>query len=125
MDFRIPRVLILLILDTEGGWVGASAHNTNGTDDLGPMQVNTSWLPTFARFGITRDLLQNHACVNVYAGSWILATLLKEHLSLVDVIAFYHSPTPKHQAEYLTQVRKHLVKRLDQFEVEPRLAKTP
>ena len=115
-DFKVPRVLILLILDTEGGWVGAEAHNKNGTSDFGPMQVNSSWLPTLAKFGITRDLLQNHACTNIYTGTWILASLMKANKDFAEVIALYHSPTPKYQAEYLGEVRKHLVQRLNEIE---------
>ncbi|MEO7326566.1 MAG: lytic transglycosylase domain-containing protein [Dokdonella sp.] len=122
-DFKVPRVVILLILDTEGGWVGAEARNKNGTSDFGPMQVNSSWLPTLAKFGITRDLLQNHACTNIYTGTWILASLMKANKDLADVIALYHSPTPKYQAQYLGEVRKHLMKRLVDFESRQRLAK--
>lgn len=119
-DFRVPRVVILLILDAEAGWVGAASPNTNGSYDYGPMQVNSSWLPTFARFGITRDMLQNHACTNIYAGTWLLSKLMAEHTQIVDVIANYHSPTLKYQLQYLDLVRGKLVKRLIQMEQDKR-----
>jgi len=111
-DFGVSKLLILLILDVEGGWVGASMRNTNGTYDYGPMQINSSWLPKLARFGITADLLQHHACTNIYTGTWLLAKLSREHASIVDVIAHYHSPTRKHQIRYLGRVEQRVRARL-------------
>ena len=106
-EYALPRELIDVVLDLEGGHVGTSSLNTNGTRDLGPMQVNTWWLEprrgrtTLASFGLTAETLQWDGCVNIYAGAWILARLSADFPSWVDVLARYHSPTAKHQLRYL------------------------
>lgn len=34
--------------DQEAGWIGAEVSNTNGTHDLGPLQINSWWVPRIA-----------------------------------------------------------------------------
>jgi soluble lytic murein transglycosylase-like protein len=49
-----------------------SRPNTNGSVDIGLMQINSSWLPTLrSRFGIHRSHL-DHPCINLDVGAWIL-----------------------------------------------------
>ena len=40
--YHLPEIYLYAIVQTEGGRVGQAVHNTNGTDDLGPFQINTS-----------------------------------------------------------------------------------
>src|SRR5271154_6064715 len=40
-----PPAVLLILLNVEGGTLGAVSHNTNGTVDTGPMQVNQLWIP--------------------------------------------------------------------------------
>lgn len=101
-DFGLPFAAVHLILDLEGGRAGQAVANTNGTHDLGPMQINTWWLPQLkAKFGLTRSDVRDKPCINVYVGAWILAQTTRESGSLVDGIARYHSPTTRHQHAYL------------------------
>ena len=39
---------LLALRRKEGGWIGAQVPNSNGTFDLGPMQVNDRWEPRIA-----------------------------------------------------------------------------
>src|SRR3546814_17808208 len=53
--------------DQEGGWIGAAVVNSNGTHDLGPLQINSWWVPKIAalvrRYEThVRHWLQNDAC---------------------------------------------------------------
>lgn len=43
------------------------------SEDVGLMQINSSWFPTLASMGITRNDLLNNPCQNIYVGAWILA----------------------------------------------------
>src|SRR3546814_15983173 len=75
--YHLPEPLVWTILYVEGGKVGTVSGNKNGTADLGPMQINTSWLKTLApQYGITavelRSRLVWDGCFNVAIGSWIL-----------------------------------------------------
>jgi len=72
--YQVPELLLDSILEQEGGQLGHYSRNRNGSYDLGPAQINTSWLPKFARFGIGAAPLMNNACTNLYAAAYVLRT---------------------------------------------------
>lgn len=43
------------------------------SEDVGLMQINSSWYPVLEKMGITRHDLLNNPCQNIYVGAWILA----------------------------------------------------
>ncbi|MBG6240754.1 MAG: lytic transglycosylase, partial [Candidatus Symbiopectobacterium sp. Dall1.0] len=43
------------------------------SEDVGLMQINSSWFPVLNRMGITRKDLLDNPCQNIYVGAWILA----------------------------------------------------
>jgi soluble lytic murein transglycosylase-like protein len=110
--FGLDVSLINAILEVEGGHEGQAVSNTNGTEDLGPMQINTIWLPILAQHGITRRQLQHDRCINILVGSWILARQLKTakdmegpaHRRIWWAIGSYHSKTPEHNVRYAVKV---------------------
>jgi hypothetical protein len=94
-----PRVLPV-IQSIEGGAPGMIQPDSNGTADLGVMQVNTIWLPALAtRAGLsqaqTERNLINDPCFNIAAAALILRGYLAEtHGALLPAIGDYHSHTP-------------------------------
>jgi len=104
--YRVPVALVRAILKTEGGRPGQAVRNTNGSYDLGPMQINTAWLPTLQMRGITLPMVRDDYCVNVAVGTWILAREMQRippQASTGQVwqaVAGYHSRTPEHNARY-------------------------
>lgn len=107
--YQVPPQALLAIMHVEGGHVGQAVADTNGTYDLGPMQVNTTWVPKLARIWETDNATAMHrvrdnGCVNVHVAAWILRQRVNETGNLYRGIAAYHSYTPVHGAEYLRRV---------------------
>ncbi|QGZ66966.1 transglycosylase SLT domain-containing protein (plasmid) [Paraburkholderia acidisoli] len=105
---HISAQLVRAIARQESG-MRADAVNTNrnGTEDIGLMQINSSWLPTLARFGIRREHLFN-ACVNAYVGTWILASNIRQFGPTWKAVGAYNSPTPAHQFVYANSIYRRL-----------------
>jgi hypothetical protein len=110
--YREPPAVLVILLNVEGGRLGAVSPNTNGTVDIGPMQVNDIWLPKLAaRWATSRPAayvaLRDNFCANVEAGAWILRMGLDAaHGDFWEGVGFYHSRDPGHQRTYLISVLK-------------------
>lgn len=110
--YRLPVAAELILLRVEGGSVGAVTRNSNGTVDIGPMQVNTVWVPTVARHwnadgAAAYAALRDSFCANVEAGSWILRQAIDEaHGDFWEGVGLYHSHDPGYKADYLRKVLK-------------------
>jgi soluble lytic murein transglycosylase-like protein len=107
--YVVPPSVILGILNVEGGRIGQAVHNTNNTYDLGPMQINTLWIPELAGFwGVNQAeaqrLVRDDACINIGVGAWILRTKMNQTGSLEMGIAYYHSGTPALGHKYKEKV---------------------
>jgi soluble lytic murein transglycosylase-like protein len=107
--YSVPPAVLVGIYKAEGGKPGQAVRNTNGTEDLGPMQINTIWLPDLAdKWGVSestaRQWVQDDPCTNVGVAAWILKSHLDETGSLSKAIAHYHSRTPIHGNKYKSRV---------------------
>lgn len=100
-----PRVLPV-IQSIEGGAPGMVRPDSNGTEDLGVMQVNTIWVPEIAaRAGISQEEARRRLidipCFNIAAAALILRGYLAEtHGALLPAVGNYHSHTPALNAAY-------------------------
>ncbi|NHN93161.1 lytic transglycosylase domain-containing protein [Acetobacter sicerae] len=103
----VPRGVLLVLLYVEDGHPGMVSPNSNGTADLGPMQVNTAWVDRIARrWHSTHErayaALRDSSCANIEAGAWILGQAMQETRGdLWQAVAFYHSHTPRYGEAYL------------------------
>jgi hypothetical protein len=107
--YSVPPAVLVGIYKAEGGKVGQEVRNENGTYDLGPMQINTVWLPELSKsWGVNettaRKWLRDDACTNVGVAAWILRNHIEETGSLSQAIAHYHSRTPLYGTKYKTRV---------------------
>jgi hypothetical protein len=76
--YGIPVEVLIVIAQNESS-LNPKARNTsnkNGTYDIGLMQINSAWLPTLKKFGISEETL-NDPCVNLKVGAWVLANNAK------------------------------------------------
>lgn len=121
-SFRVPELALWVLRDVEAGTVGKVSSNTDGSYDIGPMQINSWWLSRLAKRGITEEMVLHNLCMNVAVGAWILAQELDRHKDLSKAIAHYHSPTPRHQKRYLGLVVGAIDKRLAALKREGTLA---
>lgn len=59
--------------------------------DVGMMQINSFWLPSIAKFGISqRDLLD--PCLSLFVGSWIIRQNIQRFGYNIDGIGAYNAP---------------------------------
>lgn len=102
--------------DQEGGWIGAEVRNANGSHDLGPLQVNSWWVPKIAALvgrsqADVRGWLVSDPCFNTGAARWIFLSALRSTGSYWKAIGAYHSPARWRQERYAASVAGHLVRR--------------
>ena len=107
---HLPPAVLVILLNVEGGSLGRVSRNTNGTVDIGPMQVNQAWLPQLAAHwraspAASYAALRDEFCPNVEAGAWILRLGLDEARGdFWEGVGFYHSHDPGYKADYLRKV---------------------
>ena len=66
--FNLPPMLLYAIASVESSHnPQAVAHANNGTRSIGLMQINSSWFPKLAQYGITEGSLYT-PCVNIRVG---------------------------------------------------------
>ncbi|ATI79828.1 lytic transglycosylase domain-containing protein [Sphingobium yanoikuyae] len=99
--------------DQEGGQIGTVSRNRDGSEDLGPMQINSWWLTPIAR-ALHRDRWQvrnwliSDPCFNVQAARWIFVSGLQARKDYWGAIGIYHSPNEARQRRYARLVAKKL-----------------
>lgn len=115
--YAVPPESLYSVLRVEGGWVGLAKPNfrKNGTvrsEDLGPFQINTAWLPTFTLYWKQQNtvstyvLLRDDGCAGAYAASAIVRYHWQQTGSLDRAIAYYHAGpkgAPAEMARYLSR----------------------
>ena len=121
--YTVPPAALIGILQVEGGAVGQEVANTNGTSDLGPMQINTTWVPKLAQLWsvdskTARRWVRDDGCVNIIVGAWILRQGINDSGHLWGGIARYHSARPLLGARY-TQKVVQVLKRYGLIEPAP------
>jgi soluble lytic murein transglycosylase-like protein len=108
--YQVPVELIRAIIRTEGGTTGQTVGNTNGSRDMGLMQINTIHLPMLAKHGITREMIVNNECLNIQIGTFILHRELTKTGDFWTNVGAYNSRTPVHNERYRAKVYANLVK---------------
>ena len=108
--YHLPPRVLPAIQAVEGGRVGTVHQDTDGTRDLGVMQVNTRWIVPIARYtGMAVQAVETRligdACFNIAAAGAILRTYLSATGgNLMLAIGDYHSHTPGLNQAYQLQV---------------------
>lgn len=77
--YHIDPLLLYAIAKVESG-LNPNARNINSdsSQDIGLMQINSRHLPTLAQWGITEQNLITQPCTSVMVGAWILAGFIQQ-----------------------------------------------
>lgn len=107
--YSVPPAVLVGIMHVEGGKVGQQVKNTNDTYDLGPMQINTLWIPELAKYWrvskrTAKRWVRDDGCTNIHVAAWILRKNIERSGSLYKAIAHYHSRTPSLGKKYRRKV---------------------
>ncbi|WP_137917036.1 lytic transglycosylase domain-containing protein [Hydrogenophaga sp. 2FB] len=112
---QIEPLKLLAVLKTEGGRLGSFVRNSNGTYDIGPMQINTVHLDDLAKTlsttkSVVAQKLAYDGCFNVAVGAWMLR--LRTNEAGGDFwfgIGRFHSKTPAVRNRYILKVHQNMV----------------
>lgn len=115
--FGVHPLVIYAIIDVEGGKAGTVSKNTNGSYDLGIMQINTIHMPeVYSEFGLKWQHVAYHPCINIGIGTWLLSRRIKEaDGDLWKGVGNYHSKTPKYHKAYMKRVTAAYKRRYNAF----------
>ncbi len=106
---HLPPRILPVIAHIEGGRAGLVQPDTNGTFDLGVMQVNTIWVGPIARRAhlppaVAEAKLVSDPCFNIAAAALILRVYLAEtHGAILPAIGDYHSHMPALNRAYVEE----------------------
>lgn len=108
--YHLPPRVLPSIQAVEGGRPGVIHSNTNGSADLGLMQVNTLWIKPLADYAhmtqaAVLDRLIDDPCFNIAAAAAIMRLYLNEaHGDILLAVGYYHSHTATLGSAYQQKV---------------------
>jgi len=104
--YKVPPMLLQAIAWVESRYdKDARNDNTNGSTDMGVMQINSLWLEPLSEYGIKQKHLYN-ACFNINVGAWILRRQINEVGYNWQAVAQYHSRDPERGDNYARKVAR-------------------
>lgn len=81
------------------------SKNTNGSVDVGCMQINSVHFQELSSYGVfPDDLLDHDQCKNIYIGAWHYKKMVKKYGNTWTAVGAYHSETPKYRDPYAADV---------------------
>ncbi len=101
------HLLYAIALQESGLNPRAVNRNANGSQDIGLMQINSSWAPTLARYGIRPSDLWD-PCTNILVGAWILGDNLVRMGPTVAALGAYNARDPVKREAYARRVLERL-----------------
>lgn len=109
--YNVDVSLLYAIARVEtGARTGLVGRNAGGSYDIGLMQINSSWLPTLSRYGITEQKLRADACLNLHVGAWILSKTLRAYGLNWRGVGAYNAGSDAKRAVYARKVAGELAR---------------
>ena len=102
--YQVDERLIHAIIQVESsGNPSALNRNANGSEDIGLMQINSSWLPVLGRYGIQHHHLYD-PCTNVQVGAWVLAGNIARYGPTWRAVGAYNARSLVKRKGYVAKV---------------------
>ena len=99
--YQVPANVVLAVATVENGKAGQWVPNANGSFDLGPMQLNTSYIASLARYGIRTEHVLASGCYPYMLAAWRLhGHLAHDSGDPWSRVANYNSRTPFFNLRY-------------------------
>lgn len=83
-------------------------RNSNGTYDIGIMQINSSWLPVLKTYGLKDKRHLWNPCYNIHVGAWILGQCIQKYGYTWTAIGCYNATSRTKRVKYINKVWKEL-----------------
>jgi hypothetical protein len=105
VKYDVPANIVLAVAEEENGKPGQWVKNSNGTDDVGVMQFNTSYLYDLRKYGITPNDVAQKGCYPFDLAAWRLrGHIQNDKGDIWTRAADYHSRTPEYNSIYRTDL---------------------
>lgn len=85
------------------------AKNTNGSIDIGCMQINSVHFKELAGYGISQSDLMNQ-CNNIFVGAWQYKKMVLRYGNTWTAVGAYNSETQKYRDKYAMSVYRIFTK---------------
>jgi hypothetical protein len=106
IKYNVPANIVLAVAELEGGEPGLYRRNSNGSRDVGVMQINTHYLADLSAYGITARDVAEAGCYPYELATWRLRNhLLHDKGDLWTKAANYHSRTPEYNIVYRAKLK--------------------
>lgn len=106
--YGVNPYLLASIAKTESNFnANAVRRNSNGSRDVGVMQINSIHFPELAKYGITEAHLFD-PCTNIAVGAWLLRQRQLTYGNTWEAVGTYHSKTPQFKWRYADKVQGNL-----------------
>lgn len=110
-DYKIDPLLLMSVSIPESKLNNSIINkaNSNGSEDVCGMQINSSNFGKLKSFNISRERLLEDPCICVYTGAWVLARNFNQYGRNWDSVGIYNTgPNPKlikKRREYAEKVK--------------------
>ena len=107
-QYQLDPLILLAVASNENGRPGQWVRNKNGTHDVGAMQLNTAYLATLAKYGVTPQDAARPGCYSYFLAAWrIKRHIVRDRGDLWTRVANYHSYTPRFNSRYRQKLIRH------------------
>ena len=110
--YKIPPRLLVAIAKTESHFDPAALnHDSDGSVDVGLMQINSHWFPTLRERGIEHESLKD-PCTSIWVAAWILAENIRQFGYTWKAVGAYNAGgadnAARHRQRYISRVALNL-----------------